>query len=68
MKEIVDLETRKCLVLDGECLYQTIKDLQLLLIAKIILHDLQEYFLEFQVYDLTFSLLKLENIIYLYIS
>lgn len=50
LEDIKDGETRKQLITDGECFYPTIKDLQLLLIAKIILNDLRELFVDFHVW------------------
>lgn len=46
---MMDDASKQCLVLDAESLLPTIKDLQLLLVAKTILYDLKEQFIHFKV-------------------
>lgn len=45
----MDNASKECLILDGESLVPTMKDLQLLLVAKTILCDLKEQFIHFEV-------------------
>ncbi|KAK4001962.1 hypothetical protein OUZ56_003824 [Daphnia magna] len=45
---VMDDASKQCLVLDAESLLPTIKDLQLLLVAKTILYDLKEQFIHFK--------------------
>lgn len=51
-------ESRKALVLDGECFFPTVKGLPFLHIAKTILLDLQDKFKSFQVFISPYFFLK----------
>ena len=48
-KTILDSQSKKNLVLDGECIYATIKHEKLLLVAKTILYDFRDHFTQFKV-------------------
>jgi hypothetical protein len=47
--DMIDSASKECLIIDAECLFPTIKDLQLLLAAKTILFDFKEQFMHFKV-------------------
>ena len=52
---MMDSASKENLILDAECLFPTIKDLQLLLAAKTILYDFKEKFMHLKVIQTSFK-------------